>query len=149
LAVLEPFAFDYAQLVAVSALGVIQFAAARNRLYGLMFLRHWPRLTEVLSAAALIAAFLWFFVWSGPRNVPDTGVGLEANTQTGVFAFAAAAAIMFTFVGSSIVNHRWGRGHGWDPNGVTLPPAGFGWFERTTFARALMARLRVIARRAR
>ena len=143
LEVLEPFAFDYAQFVAVSVLGVIQFAAARNHLYGLMFLRRWPRLTQALSAAALIAAFLWFFAGGEPRNIPDTGAGLEANTQTGVFALAAAAAIVVTFVGSSVVNHRWGGLHSGDPSAETWPPAGFGLLEHTTFARALMARSRI------
>ena len=146
---LEPFAYDYAQLVFASTMAVVQFAAARNRLYGLMLLRRWPRLTQVLSAATLFAAFVWFFAASGPRNIPDTGVGLEANTQTGVFALAAAVAIVATVVASSIANHRWGAAHAPDADAVDWPVPGFGTLEQTTFARALIARLRAAARQVR
>ena len=45
---------------------------------------------------------------------------------------------------SSAVNHRWGADHGWDPDAERWPPAGLGWLERTTFARAIAALTRAL-----
>ena len=142
----SPFTFDYAVFVFGSAVGVLQFAFARAELWGLLFLRPWPRLTQVLAVAVVVGVFTWYF-GSEPRNIPDTGAGLAANSQAWLFASATAAAVAATFLVTSVVNHRWGRDHGWDPEADTWPPSGVGWLRRTTAARALGARIAAVVRR--
>ena len=105
---LEPFAFDYAQMVFVATLGVIQLVAARNNLLGILLLRNNLLLTQFIAATLIAGSFVWFFFGGEPRNIPDTGPGLEANTQTIVFASSASLAIALIFFVSSILNHRWG-----------------------------------------
>ena len=140
------FTFDYVVFVFGSAVGVLQFAFARAGLSGLLFLRPWPRLTQVLGAAVVVGVFTWYF-GSEPRNLPDTGAGLDATNQVWLFASATAAAVAVTFLLTSMVNHRWGQDHGWDREADAWPPAGVGWLRRTTAARALGARIVAVARR--
>ena len=127
---LEPFAFDYAQMVFVATLGVVQFVAARNELYGLLFFRKQLIFTQFLSGILVLGAYGWFFYLGEPRNLPDTGPGLEANTQTIVFATASALAIALTFLSSSIVNYQWGSSYA---RNQRKPNAGIAVFKETTF----------------
>ena len=140
------FALDYVVFVFGSAFGVLQFAFAQAGLSGLLFLRPWPRLTQALAVVVVVGAFAWFF-GAEPRNIPDSGAGLEANSQAWLFASAAGTAVAGTFLVTSVLNHRWGRDHGWDPQAETWPPSGVDWLRRTTFARALGLRLKAVARR--
>jgi hypothetical protein len=144
---LPEFAIDYLQWVFVSAFAAFQFVAAKNRLQGLMLVRGFPLLTRVAALALMAVAAIVYFV-SEPRNQPDSGLGLDANEQGRWFAIAAATAIMVTMVVTSVVNHRWGAEHGWDEDSGEAPPSGVAWLQRTTFARALTARVR-FARRTR
>ncbi|MCH8199933.1 MAG: hypothetical protein IIA54_07710 [Chloroflexi bacterium] len=132
----DSFIADYTLWVFLSALGVLQFVAARSGLFGLLFIRRRPRATAYASAALVVASFAWFF-GSGVRNLPDTVSGLDGVTQSLWFAVAAAAAVAVTFLGTSAINHRWGAGHRRDPS--ARPPTGLDVLERTTFARALWA----------
>ena len=143
---LNGFAFEYLLFVFLSTVGAVQFTAARAGLGGLLFLRQWPRATQYLAGALIAAAYLWFFFWSGPRNVPDTGDGLEGNTQAALFAIGAAAAVAFTFAASSVVNHAWGAGANTAGPGERPPPEGLGRLSETTFARAFVARARALTR---
>ena len=140
----DPFIADYTLWVFLSALGVLQFSAARGGLLGLLFLRRWPRTSAYLGLALAAAAFVWFFA-SEVRNLPDTVSGLDGVTQSFWFAVGAAGAVAATFLGTSVLNHRWGAGHGWDPS--TQPPTGVGWLERTTFLRALYIRISALRSR--
>lgn len=108
---LEPFAFDYAQMVFVATLGVIQLVAARNNLLGILLLRNHLILTQFIATVLISGSLVWFFFGGEPRNIPDTGPGLEANTQTIVFASSASLAIALIFFVSSILNHRWGSNY--------------------------------------
>jgi hypothetical protein len=134
------FLIDYTVWVFFSVLGAVQFVAAKSGLAGLLFFR--TRRTEslLLAPLAVAASFAWFF-GTGFRNLPDTGPGLDANTQALWFALASAAAITVTLALSSALNHRWGADLGWSAASGEAPPEGIGWLERTTFARALAARL--------
>ena len=132
----DSFIADYTLWVFLSALGVLQLVAARSGLSGLLFLRRWPRATAYASAALVAASFAWFF-GSGVRNLPDTISGLDGVTQSLWFAVAATGAVAVTFLGASVLNHRWGAGYRPDPAAPT--PAGLDVLERTTFARALWA----------
>lgn len=138
---MSDFEVAYALWVALGALGVTQYAAVSNGLWGMVILRRWPAATKVCSALVVIAAFAWFFI-SEDRNLPDTGDGLDGVEQARWFAIAATASILIQLGVSSVVNHRWGASHGWDATEDRWPPPGLTWLERTTFARALAARLR-------
>ena len=146
---LTGFAFEYLLFVFLSTLSVVQFTAARAGLHGLLLLRRRPGATLWLSAALLVCAYAWFFFLSGPRNVPDTGDGLEGNTQAALFAIGAAAAVAFTFAASSVVNHAWGAAAQAAEPGQGAAPEGLGRLSRTTFARAFGARLRGLTREGR
>lgn len=134
-----PFIADYALWVFLSALGVLQFVAARSALTGLLFLRRWPRPSAYLGLMLAAASLVWFFV-SEFRNLPDTQTGLNGNTQALWFVLSTSAAVAVTFLASSALNHRWGAANGWDP-AERSAPSGLGWLEHTTFARALLCRI--------
>ena len=138
---MSDFEAAYIVWVAFGTLGVTQYAAVRNGLWGLVILRRWPVATKVCAALIVIGAFAWFFI-SDDRNVPDTGDGLDGVEQARWFAIAATISILAQIGVSSIVNHRWGAAHGWNPAEERWPPEGLTWLERTTFARALAARIR-------
>ncbi len=135
---------DYVLLVFLGALGTVQVSAARSHLLGLLFLRPWPRASEVLGAALVIGAFVWFFSSGGSRNIPDTQGGLDGTDQAAFFSIGAGVAFAFTLLVSSVVNHAWGAQHGWDARVDRWPPSGLTWLERTTFARAVAARLKAL-----
>jgi hypothetical protein len=97
-------ALDYLIMVFLSSLGVIQVACAYSRLRGLLFLGR-PLWSALLGAGLVVAGFAWFFA-PGPRLIPDTEGGLDGNSQTGLFAAGAGAAVAATMVVSSILNHR-------------------------------------------
>ena len=136
----DAFIADYTLWVFLSALGVLQFAAARSGLSGLLFVRRWPRATSYAGVALVVASFAWFF-GSEVRNLPDTVSGLDGVTQSLWFAVGAVGAVAVTFLGASALNHRWGAGYRWDPSTQPRPPAGFDLLEHTTFVRALCARI--------
>ena len=101
---MSELARDYLVLCFLSALGVVQIAAAYARLQGLLLVRR-PLLSVVLGLALVLAGFLWFFL-PGPRLVPDTSGGLDGNQQSLYFALCAGAAVAATLALSSVVNHR-------------------------------------------
>ena len=142
---MSDFEAAYALWVALGTLGVAQYAAASNGLWGFVILRRWPAATKVCSALIVIGAFAWFFI-SEDRNLPDTGAGLDGVEQARWFALAATVSLLVQIGVSSIVNHQWGASHGWDPTEERWPPAGLTWLERTTFARALAARIQATIR---
>ena len=140
---MSDFEAAYVLWVALGTLGVAQYAAVANGLWGIVILRRWPRATKVCSTLIVIAGFAWFFI-SEDRNLPDTGDGLDGVEQARWFAVAATASLLVQLGVSSLVNHRWGASHGWDPAEERRPPEGLTWLERTTFARALAARVRAV-----
>ena len=137
---LSAFLIDYIAWVFVSALCVIQFAAARSGLWGILYARRWPRATMGVSVLVILAAILWYFT-TGERNQPDTGLGLDANVQAFWFAMSGAAAVGATLAVTSLINHRWVNNHGWDCRSGDAPPSGITWLSRTTFFHAIRARV--------
>ena len=102
------FEADYVLFIFLASLGAVQLAALKNRLHGLCFIRI-PILNLALALALVVGSFLWFFV-SEPRNLPDTGDGLNGNQQA-MFAVAAAiGAVFFTLAATSLINIGLGRG---------------------------------------
>ena len=133
------FAIDYSVMVFFATVGTVQIVAAKNALSGIMLLRGRPLLSIWLGSALIAGSLTWFFA-SDFRNLPDTGPGLEANTQAAVFAIAAGAAVGLTFAAASILNHRWALARA--PVTDRAPVGGMGLFRQTTFVLAVAARLR-------
>ncbi|MBM3939880.1 MAG: hypothetical protein FJ318_03100 [SAR202 cluster bacterium] len=144
---MTPLARDYLLLVFISAVGILQLAAANADLRGLLLLRPWPRTSRWLGTALVVGSFAWFFFGGTPRNLPDTAGGLDGNAQARWFVVGTLGAAVFTAIVTSIVNARWGIDDGWDPGHSPSPPAGLTWLRRTTFLRAFGARMRWLARR--
>ena len=92
------------------------------------------------SVFVVFAAVIWYFI-ADERNQPDTGLGLDANVQAFWFAMSAAGAVISTLVSTSIINHSWGRNHGWDTRSGEAPPISLTWLSRTTFLHAIRARV--------
>ncbi len=136
----DEFLSDYILLVFLSAMGVLQVVAARSGLLGLLFLRQWPRVSQWLGSALVVAAFAWYST-DELRNIPDTDGGLEGNTQALWFALSAGTGVALTFALSSIVNHRWAMDLAREHSGGSATADGITALERTTFARALGSRL--------
>ena len=122
------FAADYVLFIFLASLGVVQLAALKNRLKGLYFIRI-PLLNFVTALALVVGSFLWFFV-SEPRNLPDTGGGLDGNQQAMFSVAAAVGAVLFTLATTSLLNAGFGRGEELD-EGRAFKPSG----ERTTSLR--------------
>ena len=137
---LSAFLFDYIAWVYVSALAVIQIAAARSDLAGLLYARTRPRATTVAGGVAVLVAVALYFT-TEERNQPDTGLGLDANVQAFWFAITGSLAVATTLALTSAINHRWGRDHGWRIDAGGPPPAGVAWLSRTTFFHAMRARI--------
>ena len=98
------FALDYFFFASLSACGVLQIAASYSLLKGIYLLPN-RLITSLLGLVLTLGAFIWFFA-SEPRNVPDTGPGLDGNQQATLFVAASMAAVLFTLVISSVVNWR-------------------------------------------
>ncbi|MDO8749903.1 MAG: hypothetical protein Q7K03_01990 [Dehalococcoidia bacterium] len=107
------FALDYLAFVFLSAVGVLLVVTAHSRLHGLLLVGR--RLSILLGAALTVVAFTWFFT-SKPRNLPDTGGGLDGNEQTLLFAVSAGAALALVLILSSVRN--WSLGANAAGNGV-------------------------------
>lgn len=90
------FTVDYLVLVFLCACGVFQMAAAWNGLNGLLLLR-WRIPSFGLGVAACVASGCWFFL-SEPRNVPDTGLGLNGNQQFAYFFAGSGLGLAFTLI---------------------------------------------------
>ena len=102
------FVADYVLFIFLASLGVVQLAALKNKLKGLYFIRI-PLLNFVTALALVVGSFLWFFV-SEPRNLPDTGGGLDGNQQAMFSVAAAVGAVLFTLATTSLLNAGLGRG---------------------------------------
>jgi len=141
------FAVDYIIWVFFSTLGVVQVACAISGLRGVLFVRGAPVRWTVIAGLTLAAAMtVWYFL-DEKRNLPDTGLGLDANVQARGFAISGGVAVTLTFLVTSAINHRWGADSGWSPESGAAPPAGFEWLRRTTFLRAIAARVAYTRRR--
>ncbi len=98
---MSDFALDYLAFVFASAVGVIMAATTRAGLDGLLIT---GRRLSYLVALALIGGSTWWFFASEPRNVPDTGLGLDCNEQAVLFVLGAGAALVLMLIVSSLRN---------------------------------------------
>ncbi len=98
---MSDFALDYLAFVFASAVGVMMAATARAGLDGLLIA---GRRLSYLAGLALIAGSAWWFFASQPRNVPDSGQGLDGNEQAVLFVLGAGAALALMLIVSSLRN---------------------------------------------
>jgi hypothetical protein len=94
----------YGGLVFVAVVGVLQAAAARNNLHGLLFFKNktWAYLWAVLTTGFALAVF---FIWNYHFA---TGI-IEGSQQAELFALWALAALIFTLIVSSLIRYRFGQ----------------------------------------
>ena len=95
-----PFALDYLAFIFFASLGVVQLAILNNGLKGLYFVGI-PVLNLTIALALLVGAFLWFFL-SEPRNLPDSGGGLDGNRQAILSVIGSVSAVIFTLAVTSL-----------------------------------------------
>lgn len=130
---MDKFYVDYFFLIFLSACGVLQIAVSHSGLKGLMFFVR-PLYSISVGIVMVLAAFLWFFL-STPRNLPDTGRGLDGIAQTELFSAGAGAALVVTLILSSIINVSLCSGHKSSINGLEA-------LKETTYFHALSNTLR-------
>ncbi|MGA3094198.1 MAG: hypothetical protein ABSD79_02280 [Dehalococcoidales bacterium] len=113
---------EYAILVFVAVLGVIQAAAANASLRGLLFapgtvrIRFWPwgrrwtltylHFSYLFAAVTVLPALGFFFVWNSHNA---TGI-IQGSEQAGLFVLSTAAGGIFSLVASSFIN-QWRLQH--------------------------------------
>jgi len=114
-------AWEYSLLVFTAGFGVLQAAAAYDGFRGLLIapgevrVRLFPSrryfvisrvaFGYIFAVAVVTPSLVDFFFWN-KRN--EIGV-IEGAEQAGFFVLAMAAAVAFTFLFSSLINHRWLR----------------------------------------
>jgi uncharacterized membrane protein len=81
---------------------MLQLIAASNQLQGMLFIRNKP-VTLVLSIAAIVFAFWWFFYREDRLDTVMRRTGLEGAQQFTVFCWTTFAALVFTLVLSSLL----------------------------------------------
>ena len=113
---------EYATLVFVAVLGVIQAAAANAGLRGLLFapgtvrIRFWPtgrhwtltylHFSYLFAAVTVLPALGFFFVWNSHNA---TGI-IQGSEQAVLFVLSTAAGGIFSLVASSFIN-QWRLQH--------------------------------------
>ena len=130
---MEDLGRNYVNFIFIASIGVIQLAAAHAGLTKLLFIKS-KAFTYFLGLSLIVAGFTWFF-WDGPHHIPDTDGGLDGNDQAARFALSALAAVGFTVLTSSMLNHR--------TNGHPIPaPDGLESLRDNTYLEALPTGLR-------
>ena len=97
---------EYFLFVFIASCGVLQLAAACAHLKGLLFFRK-TVIAYIIAILLIGGAFGWFFGWDNRLEEKIMHTGLEGRQQFLNFNLAALAAIVFTFIVSSVANSRW------------------------------------------
>lgn len=97
------FIADYYLLVFLASCGLFQMSAAHKGFRGMLFFRHRPS-SFLLGLASLVVALAWFFL-SEPRNVSDSGHGLNGNEQFAYFFAGSGTGLAFTLIVATL--SRW------------------------------------------
>lgn len=95
-------AWQYFIFVFIAVMGMLQLIAACNQLKGMLFIRNKP-ITLVLSIAAIVFAFWWFFYRDSRVDTVMRRTGLEGAQQFTVFCWTTFAALVVTLVLSSLL----------------------------------------------
>ncbi len=96
-------AWQYSIFVFVAVTGLLQLVALAYGLKGMIFIRNRP-VTIVLSVAAILFAFWWFFYRDDRMNTVMRQTGLEGAQQFTVFCWTTFAALVATLLLSSLLN---------------------------------------------
>jgi uncharacterized membrane protein len=83
-------------------MGMLQLIATSNQLKGMLFIRNKP-VTLVLSIAAIVFAFWWFFYRDNRVDTVMRRTGLEGAQQFTVFCWTTFAALVLTLVLASFL----------------------------------------------
>ena len=83
-------------------MGLLQLIATCNQLQGMLFIRNRP-VTLVLSIAAIVLAFWWFFFRDNRLDTVMRRTGLEGAQQFSVFCWTTFTALVVTLVLSSLL----------------------------------------------
>jgi hypothetical protein len=96
------FVAEYCGYVFVAFVGIIQLIAARWGFHGISFFRNniWG---YVFGTTAIVAAFVWFFAFTGLDLSQPT---FDLPPQLLWFAVSIACAILFTLAVSSLLNKK-------------------------------------------
>ena len=86
----------------MAVMGLLQLIATCNQLQGMLFIRNRP-VTLVLSIAAILFAFWWFFFRDNRLDTVMRRTGLEGAQQFTVFCWTTFTALVVTFVLSSLL----------------------------------------------
>jgi len=95
-------AWQYCIFVFMAVMGMLQLIATTNQLKGMLFVRNKP-VTLVLSIAAIVFAFWWFFFRDNRLDTVMRRTGLEGAQQFTVFCWTTFAALVFTLVLASFL----------------------------------------------
>jgi len=130
---MKDFSIDYYILVSVASMGVLQLAATRSGLKGLLVFKS-PLVTRIVGAVLPLASIIWFF-GSENRNVSDHLGGLSSNEIALTFFVGALTAWVVTVAVSSVVNARADQGAATNAPGIDA-------LRDTTYFRALSLNIR-------
>jgi hypothetical protein len=95
-------AWQYCIFVSIAVMGLLQLIATCNQLQGMLFIRNRP-VTLVLSIAAIVLAFWWFFFRDNRLDTVMRRTGLEGAQQFTVFCWTTFTALVVTLVLSSLL----------------------------------------------
>jgi hypothetical protein len=96
-------AWQYCIFVFIAAMGVLQLIATFNRLKGMLIIRNKP-ITIVLSVAAIVFAYWWFFFRDDRMDTVMRRTGVEGAQQFTVFCWTTFTALVVTLVISSLLH---------------------------------------------
>jgi len=99
-----PLAADYFIFVFISAIGAIQVGASYGKLRGIYLFRN-IIITRIVGFLSVIVGIVWFYA-TKHRNINDTEGGIDANDQALWFFLGVTAALIFTFVITSISHKK-------------------------------------------
>ena len=99
---MKEFSIAYFIFITVTSMGVVQFAASRYNLEGLLIFRS-LFITRMIGLVLPIGASLWFFT-SENRNISDHLGGLSGNAVALTFFLGTTAGWLITAIISSAVN---------------------------------------------
>jgi hypothetical protein len=95
-------AWQYCIFVFIAVMGMLQLIATCHQLKGMLFIRNRP-VALVLSIAAIVFAFWWFFFREDRIDTVMRSTGVEGAQQFAVFCWTTFAALVFTLVISSLL----------------------------------------------
>lgn len=107
-------AWEYCVFVFIAVMGMLQLIATCHQLKGMLFIRNKP-VTLILSIAAIVFAYWWFFFRDNRMDTVMRSTGVEGAQQFAVFCWTTFGALVFTLVISSLLQifvYRRGQGTG-------------------------------------